>query len=136
MQRDDVEEALPSLDFLRSVDPKNQEVLYNLGLVYQHKGDVARAVSVFWECMNIDQVSSFGKQSGIALEILDCVQINQIGLLSHDDLVFRTKLCQGSAEAAKDRGYTLSRFGERMLEQLVISHLSNVPDNCRPTYIN
>ncbi len=136
MQRDNVEEALPSLDFLRTIDPDNQEVQYNLGIVYQHKGDIARAVAAFCECMNIDPVSEQGVEAANALEVLDCVQINQIGILSHEDLVFRTKLCQSSAEAARERGYTLSRFGEQMLEQLVVSHLSEVPENCRTTLIN
>lgn len=131
MRRGDVDAALRVLNTLIRLDPHNGLYQFKKGLLCQHKGEVAMAVNAFSIVLYLEEDSPLAEEAQNALEALDAFQMNQILTLGMEDLVFRTCLLRDAAEAAAERGFTLSEQGNHILADLCAQLLPHALDTCR-----
>lgn len=136
MQMGDVESAMRAAGALLRLDPLNPAHHFKMALLSQHKGDIAVAVEEFMQTLALEPDGPHAEAAREALEILDMHQIHQIAILAMEDMVFRAKLSRDAVEAALERGFTLSAFGNQALVELTTYNLADLPEPERPLLYN
>ncbi|MCS6775701.1 MAG: tetratricopeptide repeat protein [Chloroherpetonaceae bacterium] len=136
IQMDNTDAAIRATDALIRLDPDSPAHHFKKALICQHKGEIALAVHEFHETIRLDTGGTYARAASEALEALDLFQLDQIVALATADRVFRMHLERSPIEAVLHRGYALSERGYRMLREIAIQLLPELPTPPMPLMYN
>ena len=127
LQRGLIDQALRVTEEMIRLDPLDATSHYKRGVLLQQRGQIGPAIQAFTRALEMRPEPELAEESRTALEILDSLQIRQILTLAIEDMAFRLRLLQDTAEAIAEKGFLLSTCGLHALEQICFDDLPEAP---------
>ena len=108
LQKGKVKEALQVVHELVKLAPTDPIIHFKLATLQHQLGNYAQAVMAYQRTIALAPGTELAREAQQVLEILDRYQLEQVFMLSMEDLIFRTKLMRNPLEALREKGFLLS----------------------------
>jgi len=128
----DVEAAMRVTNEMMRLDPGEPLHRLKRAMLLEHQGETRMAIADLQRVLDTTDDPTLAQTVRSHLDTLDLSELQKIVLLATEDPVFRAKLMREPERAITERGFALTEWGLRRLEEMATEELANHPSETSP----